>query len=176
MTEGTPRQEPLIVETPFGATMAVSDWRDASFKLSGQYQTAASLRIGEGLVINNKRYGEMTYYYEHGHGDEWRITSSSYGERMTDSARTKLWTWLDEFAKEHLEAYRHELTADDARARLKSNLSYEVYSALHASATSDRAGGDEVLRAEVIDELLRDALAAREAGESYSKIYFGRAK
>lgn len=175
----TPKQDQLIIETPFG-TATLIDRRDhKSDPKTGQ---RASLHFGK-LTVNRKEYEGISLYLEKGRGDyppSVALSSHSYRD-MTDAARRKV---NDHFVPDGqvlpvLEPYMEPLDDASARAELKDRLTYEVTNGLYKAIESFSYPGIEgsrELAQEIIDEILVEVQRKRQDSISYTNIHLNRGK
>jgi hypothetical protein len=165
----TPKQAPLDLESPYG-TLQVRDIRNHESFKKGERDRTAVLHF-KNLTVNRKEYGEQMLYLAHDRTGRFGIEVPDY-RTLTDSARRQIEEHFCDavFPNPILAPYKVPLPEDEWRASYKHSLSLEVYRRLDDTVSRTGALDDESLRAELVDEILRDVLALRIAGKSYWSI------
>lgn len=168
----TTKQERKTLETPFG-TATIHDWRGHKTDNA----TVASIGFDR-FVANRKDYGTVTLYLDRP-AKSWQTVpsiSTSFYRALTDAARQKVSEYFipNGSVIADLAPYMEELDAEDARASLKSRIAHKALRGLDDALTDfvDRNDAEgRALAVELLDEVLRETMARREAGEKYIDIY-----
>lgn len=160
----TPEQEPLTIETPFG-TAVLTDARHYT------HNKLARLKF-EVLTVNNKEYKDVMFNVTPGltRDDEVNVDDAyGYGSPLTASAKSKVEQWVRAHLRAELSPLYEDQDPANLRADVKSPIRSRIARKLHELSIDETF--PEPLRDELIREVLREALAAREQGHSFSTFY-----